>query len=335
MVKIIPLNELQRTGAPAPHPGLPAFAMDQCQRHACDSHVVVLAGGAVVARASLWWSHAPTMPGEQPGIVGHFSAIDGTSAIDLLDAACAELKRHGCTMAIGPMDGNTWRRYRLLTERGAEPTFFLEPDNPDEWPLYFQGAKFVPLATYFSAMNDDLSAEDPRVARATQRLAEAGVHLRAFQAESFVDELRRIYTVSRASFQENFLYSPIDEAEFLAQYEPIRAHVVPQLIIVAEQDQQPVGFVFSIPDLAQAKRGQAVNTVVLKTVAVLPGRRCAGLGNVLVAQCQQTARALGFRRVIHALMHESNNSVNLSARYAKPFRRYVLYARRLQVGDRA
>jgi len=29
------------------------------------------------------------------------------------------------------MDGSTWHRYRLPTERGAEPTFFLEPDNPE------------------------------------------------------------------------------------------------------------------------------------------------------------------------------------------------------------
>ena len=27
----------------------------------------------------------------------------------------------GCTLAVGPMDGSTWRCYRLLTERGTEP----------------------------------------------------------------------------------------------------------------------------------------------------------------------------------------------------------------------
>jgi predicted N-acetyltransferase YhbS len=247
----------------------------------------------------------------------------------VLEAACNELKARGCSICVGPMDGNTWRRYRLLTERGAEPTFFLEPDNPDDWPGFFQAANFAPLATYFSAMNNDLTVEDPRVARAMERLEGEGVRLRPLKPENFVDELRRIYAVSRTAFQENYLYAPIEEAEFLAQYEPIRAHVVPELVIMAEQQGEPVGFVFSIPDLAQAKRGQRVDTVILKTVAVMPGRRCAGLGNVLVSQCQQAARALGFRRVIHALMHESNNSLNLSARYAKPFRRYVLYARKM------
>jgi hypothetical protein len=34
--------------------------------------------------------------------------------------------------------------------------------------------------------------------------------------------------------------------------------------------------------------------------------------------------------VIHALMHESNNSLNLSGHYARPFRRYALFARDLK-----
>ena len=329
MVRIFPLNDLQSAAALSAHAALPAFAIEQCEKHGGDAHIVVMRDGVAVARTSLWWNRAPAMSGERPGILGHFAAVDQTAAKELLDAACGELKRSGCTTCVGPMDGNTWRRYRLLTDRGAEPQFFLEPDNPDEWPGFFSAANFAPLATYFSAMNDDLTVEDPRLARATERLASAGVQLRPLNPKTFVDELRRIYAVSRMAFQDNFLYSPVEEAEFLAQYEPIRAHVVPELVILAEQEQQPVGFVFSIPDLAQAKRGQRVDTVILKTVAVMPGRRSAGLGNVLVSRCQQAARRLGFRRVIHALMHENNNSLNLSARYAKPFRRYVLYARKL------
>jgi hypothetical protein len=225
------------------------------------------------------------------------------------------------------MDGNTWRRHRLLTERGAEPAFFMEPDNPDEWPQWFAAAGFAPLATYFSAINNDLSRQDPRIPRAIERLESQGVQLRMLRLEDFAGELRRIYAVACVSFQGNFLYTPIGEAEFLAQYEPVRAHVRPELVLLAEHAGQPVGFVFGIPDLVQASRAP-VDTAVLKTVAVLPGRAYAGLGNVLVARFQQAARAVGLRRVIHALMHESNNSLNLSGHYAQPFRRYALYARR-------
>ena len=329
MARIFPANDLHAVAALSVHELFPVFTMEQCIQHGCDAHVVATRDGVVVARTSLWWSHTPPMSGERLGIIGHFAAIDADSAKEVLDEACAELRHRGRSIAVGPMDGNTWRRYRLLTERGPEPTFFLEPDNPDDWPGFFLAATFKPLATYFSAITDDLTVEDPRIPGARERLNKAGVQLRALKPDSFVEELRRIYAVSCAAFQQNFLYTSIEEAEFLAQYEPIRANVVPELVILAEHQEQPVGFVFSTPDLAQARRSQKVDTVVLKTVAVVPGRTHAGLGSVLVARCHQAARALGFRRVIHALMHESNNSLNISGRYAKPFRRYVLYARKL------
>jgi GNAT superfamily N-acetyltransferase len=329
MIQTLYPENLSAADAFAALPNLPGFTMDQCRAHHCDAHLIAIQDDIAVARCSLWWTQVPELPGSRVGVVGHFAACDSAHAGELLKSAGEILKHHGCDLAIGPMDGNTWHRYRLLTKRGPEPAFFLEPDNPDDWPGFFTAAGFAPLATYFSALNEDLTLEDERIPRTLERLERTGVKLRPLNPARFVDELRRIYEVSRVSFQSNFLYTPIAESEFLAQYEPVRAHVRPEMVILAERAGQPVGFVFAIPDLAQAKRGQTVDTVVLKTVAVLPGRAYAGLGNVLVAVCQQQARALGFRRVIHALMHENNNSLNLSGHYARTFRRYALFSRAL------
>src|SRR6185503_18009292 len=155
MVRIFPVNELQAAASLSANAELPAFTLEHCATQGCDAHIVVMRDGVVVARTSLWWNRTPAMSGERPGIVGHFAAIDEAAAKELLDAACHDLKRRECSICVGPMDGNTWRRYRLLTERGPEPPFFLEPDNPDAWPKFFQAASFEPLATYFSAINSD------------------------------------------------------------------------------------------------------------------------------------------------------------------------------------
>ena len=73
-----------------------------------------------------------------------------------MTAARARLGAEGCDLTLGRMDGNTWRRYRLLTWRGTDPPFLLEPDNPDDWPRHFEAAGFAPLATYYSSKCDDL-----------------------------------------------------------------------------------------------------------------------------------------------------------------------------------
>jgi L-amino acid N-acyltransferase YncA len=90
-----------------------------------------------------------------------------------------------------------------------------------------------------------------------------------------------------------------------------------------------VGFVVALPDVLQARAGVAVDTVVVKTVGVDPGGSGMGLGGLLVALVQREASRLGFRRAIHALMHDTNASRRISDRSARTFRRYALLSKAL------
>lgn len=281
------------------------------------------------AEVWLWWTHVPKVSGEKPGVIGGFTATSPAAAAKVLAQAEAELRARGCTVAIGPMDGNTWRRYRLVTDPGTEPPFFLEPTNPAEWPAWWCAAGFEPLAEYFSAATDDLSARDARLDGVAARMAAAGVTIRELDAAKFDEELARIYEVSVVAFQDNYLYTPLAREAFFAQYRAIQARVQPELILLAEHEGKPVGYVFAMPDYAQAQRGEPVTTAIVKTLAVLPGRANAGLGALLLGEVHAAARRLGFTRAIHALMHETNKSRNLSAHYARTIRRYTLFAKRL------
>ena len=332
------------------------------------------------ASTYLWWTHVPTLPGEKIGVLGHFSADGPEATTALLKKAELTLVAHGCTLAVGPMDGNTWCRYRFVTEPGTEPAFFLEPTNPPQWPGWWLSSGYSQLATYTSTVTEDLRHEDPRVATVAARLSAAGISLRPLALANFKEDLTHIYDVSIESFQENFLYTPLSTDAFLAQYLPLQARVVPHLILIAEHASRPVGYVFAMPDFAQATPSEfgvrpsgrsdldpqnglkpglhtqpsefgvrhsgrpnpnteprlqkappstAIDTLIVKTLAVRPGRAYAGLGAWLLAEVHRSARQLGYTRAIHALMHESNRSKNLSAHYAQPLRRYALFSKKL------
>lgn len=285
--------------------------------------------GECVAEAALWWTQVPALAGERLGVIGAFSATHETAGLTVLARAEAELRARGCTLAVGPMDGNTWRRYRLVTEPGDEPAFFLEPTNPPEWPTWWHTAGFGSLAEYYSTATEDLAVRDNRLDGVAARMSAAGLKIRALDGTRFEEELAKIYEVSVISFQENYLYTPLPKEAFFAQYRAIQARVRAELVLLAEQAGRPVGYVFATPDFAQALRGEAVTTVIVKTLAVLPGRAFAGLGALLLGEVHEAARKLGFTRAIHALMHESNQSRNLSAHYAKTIRRYTLFSKRL------
>ncbi|HYD52959.1 MAG TPA: hypothetical protein VEA99_10040 [Gemmatimonadaceae bacterium] len=309
----------------------PALTPDEAAAHAPDLSLVIAdVGDLLRARCSLWWTEAPPLAGETLGAIGHFGAADERAAKQLLDAACRELASRGCTLAVGPMDGNTWRRHRLVVDRGTEPPFFLEPWNPPDWPAWWTAARFTPLAHYFSAVNDDLSRADERAAAVASRLESSGVRIRAVRLDDLEAELVRIHDVARVSFQNNFLYTPLPFAPFAEQYRRLGPLLVPELALVAEYEGRTVGFSFSVPDIAEQRRGASVQTVIVKTLAILPERSLlGGLGTLLVQRTREMARDLGFTREIHALMHETNQSRNISARTARPMRRYALYQRRL------
>jgi GNAT superfamily N-acetyltransferase len=326
-IEVSTAGDLQRFREVA---GMPVLSADSVCTSGADAHLLLTGPAGVVARCSLWWGAAPPYPSHRLGLIGHYGAKDLDAGAHMLALACERLVAHGCTLAAGPMDGSTARRYRLLTERGEEPPFFLEPDNPDDWPAHWTAAGFTSLADYYSALQPVLDHADPRLPALSADFEKMGVCVRPLDLDRFDDELRLVYTVAAPSFLDNFLATPLDEAEFLAQYRPIRPYIRPELVLLAQRGDQLLGFVFALPDLLQAQRGEPVTTVIVKTLAVLPNAAGHGLATLLSARLQETAVRLGFTRAIHALMHERNVSRRVSARFdGHIFRRYTLYARTL------
>jgi len=299
-------------------------------RSSADLEIVADAGLEQRARCALWWHETPRLDGKRVGFIGAYSATDSEASRRLLSRACSELLARGCDLAIGPVDGSTWARYRFVVERGSEPHFFLEPDNPDAFPAYFLQAGFDRCAEYVSTLVTDLDVGDPRMPTVERRLANAGVTIRSLRVYDLDGDLARIHRVSARSFAASFLYAPTSESDLAARYAAVLPYVVPDLVLIAEQGDEPVGFVFSIPDLLRARRGEAMNTLVVKTLAVLPGRAYAGLGKLLLERVHRAARMRGMTRAIHALMHETNVSRNLALGDARVIRRYGLFSRSLR-----
>jgi GNAT superfamily N-acetyltransferase len=227
------------------------------------------------------------------------------------------------------MDRDTWHKHRFVTQPSSERTFFLEPTNPPSYPDQWRHAGFERLAHYSSALDSDLTRADERVAGVETRLAERGITIRHLDPSAYESDLVLIHSVSLVAFAENPLYSPISVDDFLALHRPLLDIVVPDLVLIAEQRDAPIGFAFALPDLAQKARRLSLDTAIIKSIAVLPGREYAGLGLALAQRVRTKARELGYTRMIHALMHDSDNSHNLSSQYAEPIRGYTLFGKRL------
>lgn len=283
--------------------------------------------GAAVGHVALWWKQTPLLDGTHVGAIGGFTARDGEIAKALLGEASSRLQQAGCKTVVGPMNGNTWQKHRFVIESDRRGSFLLEPRNPSEYPAWWRDAGFSELSRYSSSAMK-LAEIEAIPLRVKERLERSGVIVRPLDPQCYDDELRRIHAVSLASFSNNFLYTPLREDEFLDAYRKVRERVDPDFVRLAEREGRPCGFVFGIPDLEAAARGEKP-ALIVKTLAVDPGARCAGLGSVLVDEIHRAAKAKGYVEAIHALQHETNTSLKITGRHhGHAFRRYALFSKK-------
>lgn len=287
----------------------------------------------ISGHVSIWYSKVPALGGRKVGYIGHFYAANPIVASHILNKACKLLEEQDCQQAVGPIDGNTWRKYRLVIESDGTPPFLLEPINPPEFSAYFESAGFNIVAKFRSAMVDVKEEFDKDAHEIQERLKETGVTIRTINLRDFDAELTKIHAAACDSFKGNFLYSPISLDEFLTRYRATLPMVHPDLILIAERDQQPVGFVFALPH--GPRGGSQPNTLVLKTLARVDDPSLKGLGRLLVHNCHKNAAQQGYKKMIHALYKEDNVSSTYSEDPgAKIIRRYALFARCLEAASR-
>ncbi len=281
-----------------------------------------------VAKAKVWWECTPLLEGKSIGTIGDFQADDAEAAFLMLEVVVDYLRDKGCHIAVGPMNENTWQQHRFVIESNGRGPFLLEPRNPAEYPGWWEQAGFSVLSRYSSSVLP-LDGSEVTSPALRARLAKTGVVVRKLDAARYDGELRKIHAVSLKSFVQNFLYTPLEEDAFLAAYRKVREHVDADLVRIAERDGVPCGFVFGIPDLEAEARGEKP-ALIVKTLAVDPQSRCAGLGSLLVDELHRIGRKKGYTEAIHALQHETNTSLKITGRHhGEVFRRYALFSKAL------
>ena len=287
-----------------------------------DDVAEVRSRGIVRARCSLWWGGVPAHQGRRTGFVGALEAHDHVATSALLGRAAERLRAAGCALAAGPVDGDTWHRYRLVTWSDGTPPFALEPHSPVEATVPWVRAGFAPLETYASYRDDALEIHDPRVPALEARLLAAGIEFRPLDLARFDEELAQIHALAVRGFRDAALYAPIGFEAFAALYRPLAPLLDPRLCPVAVRDGRIAGALFAVRD------PNAPHTVVLKTIVRGLDRTLAGLGFVLTDRARSAAHALGATRAISALQHDGSVARSLAAQ-AVVFRRYAVFGKEL------
>jgi GNAT superfamily N-acetyltransferase len=322
-----------------------ADAQTALERPGTARALVALASGRPVARLVARVSDALRDEQGRPyGMLGSFESLEGEADAvrELFQEAIGWLRGAGAGPVIGPMDGDTWHRYRLNVGPWDDPPFLLEPYNPPWYEPLWTANGFAVLERYFSKRIDPARVVAHLEGRAQDALA-AGYRMRRLDPSRFQAELGVIYELSRQIFSLNFLYTGISEGEFVRLYAGSQALIDADLVLFARSAQgEDVGFLFAYPDLFRAvaamggKRNllakfrflwhrREVDAVDFKTLGVLPEHRRSGVAAALFHEGHRRAVEKGYAHVNHCLYKEGNPSGDLDGGQGRVTREYRLY----------
>ena len=261
---------------------------------------------------------------QKTGLISYYECVDDPLASKaLFDAVLDHHQSSGIDVVIGPLNGTTWNSYRVTTPDDDIP-FFLDNYNKDYYSRQFEDYGFDVVASYFSAKANNLEADYSRVDRFHKIFLKKGITIRPVDTERFEDDLRKVHDLSLEGFKNNFLYSDIPFEIFAAMYESIKRYMNPDYVLLAEDDNGVLlGFIFAVDNLYEKSK----RSLVIKTVAIRPDSRSRGLGTLLVEKIYKQAFESAYDQVIHALMYQGNESMNIKTDAAQVFRTYHLYGK--------
>lgn len=255
--------------------------------------------------------NGPVWDGQPTATIGAFRCEDAEAGASLLREACRSLASEGYARILGPMEGDTWHSYRLVTETDGSAPFLMEPASAPHDMTAFEAAGFRQIASYFSA-HAPLRPED------APPLPD-GIRLETWDGADPEAHFSEVHALSSRAFAGNLFFKPLGLDDFLKMYMPFAPMLQKELIFLARgADGALLGYLFGIPNYAE---GPDSRTVILKTYASLH----PGLGHVMAHAFHQGALEMGFKTAIHALIQEDNRSADRSERHGGTiFRRYGL-----------
>lgn len=186
---------------------------------------------------------------ENTGFFSFFESInDQGIASSLLDTVARILKQEGMNILRGPMNFSTNEECGVLIEGFNQPPLLMTPYNPPYYRDLMEGAgmnKAKDLYAYIYAVPENLPEKILRVASIAEK---RGIHVRPINKKKFQEEMLIFKDVYTSAWEKNWGFIPPTNEEIIVMGNRLKTIVVPDLTLIAEKNNEPVGFMGLLPD---------------------------------------------------------------------------------------
>jgi hypothetical protein len=201
--------------------------------------------------------HFNRFQGLSQGWVGFFDAFDDPEAAHaLFGAAWRWLQSRDMTTAVGPASFTTNDEVGLLVEGFVDPPTIMTLQNPPYYEgLWVEGGWQPAMDLWGWRFDRPSTALSDRQRRTLQRLRERSrITIRDVRMEDWEAEVGRFFEIYNASWQHNWGFAPMPEAEIRHLGRQLKQILDPRLAFGAERDGRLVAVCLALPDANEAMR---------------------------------------------------------------------------------
>lgn len=226
-------------------------------QHSEAEYFLAYRNGEVVGRvAAILNNNHNAFHEEKAGFFGFFEAIDDRDvAAALLQQAEAWVRERGMRVMRGPTNFSTNDTCGMLLDAFDLPPMIMMTYNPSYYNTLMEACgyrKAQDLLAYRFYAEQGFNPRIRKISAAVQK--RFGVRLRELNMKNFWGEVEIIKQIYNDAWSRNWGFVPLTDAEIMHLAKELKPIVDPQLVIIAEIDDEAVGFALTLRDFNQALR---------------------------------------------------------------------------------
>ncbi len=262
-------------------------------------------GEEIVGRIAAFWNvNHNNFNNVQEGQFGFFDCINDQEVADLLFKTAEDwVRQQGGTLIVGPINLTTNDTVGLLVDGFNRPPMAMMPYNKPYYIDLITNAQFekqVDLRAYLVNKSQASQRTVLLLDKLEARLKRSGIILRQLNLKDFKSEAAKIKTIYNKAWDKNLGFVPMTDEEFDFVAKDLKLLVDPKYCIIAEKDNEIVGFGLGIPNineiLIHIKRGRLLPTGIFK---ILFGKKKIKSLRVLMLGVLENYRKLGIEACLY------------------------------------
>lgn len=282
---------------------------------------------------------------EKAGFFGYFDCIDDDAVARLLVEKTKQwLGERDITILRGPMNFSVHEECGLLIEGFDEPPMIMMPYNFAYYQKLLEKSGMSKAKDLYAYITDVMATFPEKVYRVADIAGKQGIKIRPINPKLLDEEMKIFKKLYDSAWERNWGHLPMTDEEIKHMAVKLKPIMVPELVLIAEYNGEPVGFMMFLPDLNCVLRklngrlfpfgifkalwySRKIKDVRLLLLGIREGFRRRGVDSLLFIEGLRALHKKGYKRMELSWVLEDNYPVRrvIETMEGRLYKKYRIY----------